>query len=191
MRVLLSAYACQPGKGSEPYVGWTWPRAIARVADEVHAITRAENRGAIDRGLAADPIPNAHFHYFDLPNWGWLRRLSPPGPQIHYYAWQHGVGRSARRMHERHAFDVVHHLTYAGLINPPGIAAVPACLISRAAIVGGIAEATQGLGNPALRRRMGKAGRQRVQDHFSLPALDRFVERLYGSRALLRAQAQP
>lgn len=30
MKILFSAYACEPGKGSEPGVGWNWGRQITR-----------------------------------------------------------------------------------------------------------------------------------------------------------------
>ena len=33
MKVLISAYACEPAKGSEPVVGWTWALAAAREHD--------------------------------------------------------------------------------------------------------------------------------------------------------------
>ena len=29
MKILISAYACEPGKGSEPGVGWRWVNGLA------------------------------------------------------------------------------------------------------------------------------------------------------------------
>ena len=43
-RILLSAYACEPGKGSEPEVGWMWATELAAAGHEVWVITRAANR---------------------------------------------------------------------------------------------------------------------------------------------------
>ena len=51
LRVLVSAYACEPGRGSEPGVGWHWVREIARF-NEVWVITRMNNRKAIETALA-------------------------------------------------------------------------------------------------------------------------------------------
>ncbi|HLE82176.1 MAG TPA: glycosyltransferase family 1 protein, partial [Dehalococcoidia bacterium] len=42
-KVLISAYACEPGKGSEPNVGWNVAREMARQHD-VWVLTRANNR---------------------------------------------------------------------------------------------------------------------------------------------------
>ena len=36
MKLLVSAYACEPGKGSEPAVGWNWVQALARRGYQVH-----------------------------------------------------------------------------------------------------------------------------------------------------------
>ncbi len=30
MRILISAYACAPGRGSEPGVGWNWAAQVSR-----------------------------------------------------------------------------------------------------------------------------------------------------------------
>ena len=68
LHILLSAYACEPDRGSEPGVGWNWVRHLARDHD-VWVITRSNNRGVIEAVLAHNPLRNAHFIYFDLPRW--------------------------------------------------------------------------------------------------------------------------
>jgi len=50
MKVLVSAYACEPHKGSEPGVGWNWVKQIARF-HEVWVITRANNKEKIEEEL--------------------------------------------------------------------------------------------------------------------------------------------
>ena len=47
-KILVSAYACEPGKGSEPGVGWNWVNGYAERGYEVHVITRANNKMAIE-----------------------------------------------------------------------------------------------------------------------------------------------
>ena len=46
IRVLISAYACEPNKGSEPGVGWNWALQMAKL-NEVYVITRSNNRKII------------------------------------------------------------------------------------------------------------------------------------------------
>jgi hypothetical protein len=72
--VLLSAYACEPGKGSEPGIGWNLARHLAE-HHEVWVLTRTNNRPAIEAELARNPVPGLHFVYHDLPPWArfWKR----------------------------------------------------------------------------------------------------------------------
>lgn len=53
MKVLMCAYACWPGLGSEPGVGWAWARAVAR-EHEVWVLTHSANATAIEAALAED-----------------------------------------------------------------------------------------------------------------------------------------
>ena len=115
LQVLVSAYACEPGKGSEPEVGWQWALQLARFHD-VTVVTRANNAPAIERGLAGRPPPHPQFLYFDLP--GWLlaaKRRGLPAP-IYYVLWQLGVRWHFRR--NLRDFDLVHHVTFNSLLIP-------------------------------------------------------------------------
>ncbi len=67
-RILLSAYACEPGRGSEPGVGWGWATELAELGHEVWVLTRADNRVTIARNSPVDPL-NPKFIYYDLPSW--------------------------------------------------------------------------------------------------------------------------
>lgn len=117
MKLLVSAYACEPGKGSEPAVGWNWVRALVRRGYEVHVLTRSNNREAIERVVAGgDPAPI--FHYYDLPRWmrAWKRR--PGGIYFYYLLWQAGAYRLAKRLHAAEQFDRAHHVTFASYRQP-------------------------------------------------------------------------
>ena len=76
MRVLLSAYSCQPGKGSEPGIGWNWAMQIARF-HEVWVLTRAANRQAVEAALRANGPANLRFAYYDLPRWARFWKRGP------------------------------------------------------------------------------------------------------------------
>lgn len=125
MKVLISAYACEPNKGSEPGAGWNWSLAAAR-DHEVWVLTRANNRPVIEAELAVRPQPNLHFVYLDLPSWasGWKRGRRRV--RLYYTLWQAAAYREAKRLHERIGFDIVHHVTFANAWLPAGVAFVDA-----------------------------------------------------------------
>jgi len=120
-RILLSAYACEPARGSEPGVGWNWAIALARQGHDVWVITRANNRTSIELGLGRvdqRALRKLHFEYFDLPRWvKWWKRL-PLGTQLYYALWQRAVLSVARSMHRQIRFDLVQHITFGVWRHP-------------------------------------------------------------------------
>lgn len=111
IRVLLSAYACEPSRGSEPGIGWNWMRQISRFAN-VWVITRESNRIAIEESLRREPIPNVNFFYFDLPRWARFWKKGGRGLQLYYYLWQVAIGPIVKNLHRSIEFDIVHHVTF-------------------------------------------------------------------------------
>lgn len=118
LNVLLSAYACFPSAGSEPYVGWQWALQAAR-EHNVWVLTEPLGRPKIEEELAARPRPRLHIVYHDVP--GWLRSLLHlrGGTRLHYALWQLTAPLTAYRQHRQTGFDVVHHVTY-NTIDTPG-----------------------------------------------------------------------
>lgn len=124
LKVLVSAYACEPDKGSEPGVGWNWAKQIARF-HEVWVITRANNRDSIERVLQKEPIPNLHFVYYDVPKWLSFWKKKTRGLYLYYLLWQIGAYRVAKKLHKSVGFDVVHHLTFGNLWLPTFMSFLP------------------------------------------------------------------
>jgi len=118
LRVLLSAYACEPHKGSEPGVGWEWATRLARAGHQVCVLTRANNRAVIDHALAADPISGLRFVYYDLPRWAYAWKRGGRGVRLYYTLWQWGAYRVARELCRREHFDVAHHITFGVFRHP-------------------------------------------------------------------------
>ncbi len=118
-RILMSAFACEPGLGSEPGVGWNWAVQAARFHD-VWVLTAGEHRAGIEKALAECPIPGLHVVYHDAV-WArrWLRR-GTKGYLPYYLVWQQSVVATARALHRRIGFDIVHHVTY-NAIDFPGL----------------------------------------------------------------------
>ena len=123
MRILLSTYACEPGKGSEAGVGWNWVCQAARF-HHVWAITREKNRAAIESSLATEPLPKVHWVYYDPPGWirFWGRR-----PRGHYYynLWQLGAYFVARKLNRQVGFNLVHHATLVNYWMPTFLGLLP------------------------------------------------------------------
>ena len=126
MKVLLSAYSCEPGMGSERGVGWNIVREVAKY-HEVWVLTRPdESKEAIEAELARNPIPNLHFVYFTLPFWQDSRKWGQSGGmQIHYYLWQIQAYFVARKLHRQINFDIVHHVTFVKYSSPSFLSLLP------------------------------------------------------------------
>jgi glycosyltransferase involved in cell wall biosynthesis len=111
LRILLSAYACEPGKGSEPGVGWNWVRELS-TRHEVWVLTRSNNRGPIQQALSTEPLEGAHFVFFDFPRWFRFWKRGQRGIRLYYYLWQLGAYFKARKLNQEVKFDVAHHVTF-------------------------------------------------------------------------------
>ncbi len=115
LKVLLSAFACEPGQGSESGVGWHWALQAAR-EHEVWVLACTGAREAIEREVSARGLTHLHFVYYDLPSW--LLRVVPE--RLRYLLWQLGVLAVARRLQREVGFDVVHHVTF-NTLEVPGL----------------------------------------------------------------------
>ena len=114
MRVLVSAYACEPNKGSEQEVGWQRALHMRAFADEVWVLTRSNNKEVIE-GDPQGHTHGLHFLYYDLPRW--LRSLKkwPVFLYVYVTLWQWGAYRLAASQHRENAFDCVYHVTFASI----------------------------------------------------------------------------
>lgn len=119
MRVLLSAYSCEPNRGSELGVGWNWALQAARF-HETWVITRMNSRSAIEDYLTDRPVSNLHFVYHDLPGCRRYWSNSGRGIRLYYVLWQLSVLPIAARLQRTIGFDAVHHVTMVP-IDVPGL----------------------------------------------------------------------
>ena len=111
MNVLLSAYACCPGKGSEPQIGWNWAREIS-ARQPTWILTRRLHQRAIEGYLHDHSLPNAHFVYVDLPRWARAWKDLPGGVYVYYLLWQFLAYRRAQRLCREVRFHVAQHVTF-------------------------------------------------------------------------------
>jgi glycosyltransferase involved in cell wall biosynthesis len=119
IKILMSAYACEPGKGSEPGVGWRWAIETAALNHEVWVITRTNNKAGITSGISQHGKPkNLHFIYYDLPAWAKWWKRGRRGIHLYYLLWQLGAYQCARKLHAAQQFDAVHHITFGVTRHP-------------------------------------------------------------------------
>jgi len=124
MKVLVSAYSCEPHKGSEPGLGWNWVRQIGHL-HEIWVITRSNNRKSIEAANVKEPLPGIHFVYVDLPRWARFWKKGQRGVHAYYYLWQVCAYFVARRLQRQIGFDLVHHVTIGIYWMPSLLALLP------------------------------------------------------------------
>ncbi len=118
IQVLVSAFACEPGRGSEQEVGWKWAVELAGsgALERVTVLTQTRNRPGIERWMERPEYRSLplDFEYVQLP--GVLYRMKSRFDFLtmpYYAAWQWLAMKRAKAMLREGGFDLVHHLTFA------------------------------------------------------------------------------
>ena len=116
-RILISAYGCEPDKGSEQGVGWHWMLEMAKT-EELWVITRRNNQKFIERAFPHELSKHVHFIYYDLPQiFSWFKRKEK-GFYLYYSLWQYGAYRYAKRLATKINFNYCQHLTFGNMWMP-------------------------------------------------------------------------
>ncbi|HEV2485809.1 MAG TPA: glycosyltransferase [Terracidiphilus sp.] len=120
LKVLVSAYACSPSRGSEYGVGWGWVEAISKYHD-LWVLTAAHSKDDIEAELLRRPELQSKLRFHYIPK----RRFfldDVNGSPTHLYNYKHHWQRAAyevgKTLHEQIRFDIVHQLTYVGFRVP-------------------------------------------------------------------------
>lgn len=119
MKILLSAYACEPNRGSEPSVGWNWALSLSKIGHQVWVLTRSNNKSPIEKELTkTTKLNNLHFIYYDLPLSirHWKKRTQ--WVYLYYLLWQWGAYNTVKHLAKNIPFDFVHHVTFASARQP-------------------------------------------------------------------------
>lgn len=112
MKILATAYAINPYKGSEDGTGWNLTYQIARY-NKVIAITRKNNQEHIEKYIAENPdevYENMQFAYFDLPYWARFWKKGGRGAMLYFYLWRMFIPFFIKK--QKFEFDVVHALNF-------------------------------------------------------------------------------
>lgn len=135
LKVLLSAFAVSPYRGSEGGLGWSVATHLALyhdvtviygdLSDEVHKFE-------LEKYFAENgSTPNLKFHFVAAPKLAKVLdrvHLVPGLWFLHYVAynlWQEKAYREAKLLHSRERFDLVHQLTYATFRAPGSMWKLP------------------------------------------------------------------
>lgn len=115
-KIFVSAYACEPGLGSEIGVGWHWVLEMSKHF-ELWVLTRESNRGTIEPWIAQHPeFCGIHFLYFDLPKWARFWKKGMRGVRTYYNIWQVCTNRIVKHTMRENGIKVFHHLTYGNVL---------------------------------------------------------------------------
>jgi glycosyltransferase involved in cell wall biosynthesis len=124
MKVLLSAYCCEPGRGSESGIGWNIAQQVAQFHD-AWVLTQPEGQLRIEAALASEALPGIRVVYLELPAWAFFWKKVGRGSQLHYYMWQLAAYFAGRRLHRKVSFDLIHHVTLGRYWMPSFLALLP------------------------------------------------------------------
>ncbi|WP_295937748.1 glycosyltransferase family 4 protein [uncultured Alistipes sp.] len=116
LKIFISAYACEPGLGSEIGVGWHWVLEMSKYF-ELWVLTRESNRSTIEPWIEAHPeYADIRFLYYDLPRWARFWKKGLRGVRIYYNIWQLRSDRIVRHTMRQHGIEIFHHLTYGNFL---------------------------------------------------------------------------
>jgi glycosyltransferase involved in cell wall biosynthesis len=130
MKLLISAYACAPNRGSDHGVGWNWITQAHRLGHEVWALASPVHRELIETTCAKTPdLRGINWTFPDPRLWRLRPGAEPRWERSYNLLWQIAALRHARELERNTAFDAVHHLTWAGIRAPTFLGALSAPLI--------------------------------------------------------------
>jgi len=121
MRIFLSAYACEPNRGSEPEVGWNLAVNLA-VRVPVVVLTRANNREAIEKSLEPiAPEKRPEFIYHDLGEPFLRLKKFFKAHRWYYLLWQKAARQQVASIASSRGVSILHHATYASFRYPTAV----------------------------------------------------------------------
>jgi glycosyltransferase involved in cell wall biosynthesis len=109
VKILLSAFACNPHQGSELSTGWNWASALAEMGHDVTVLTCTDARADI---LSENPA-NIDFRFLDFPSSSLGRLSGGLGLYESYLRWQDAALDHVQA--DGRKYDVAHHVTWGGL----------------------------------------------------------------------------
>jgi len=115
MRILLSAAALSPYRGSEPAIGWKVAKALTTKDNECHVLTFRYHQPDLERAKVEGLIPpNLTIHFVGSAHGAFKHPLLDKLQHWRtYFDYVRHVRKAALKLMECHKFDVIHHVTFA------------------------------------------------------------------------------
>ena len=120
IKILVSAYACAPHKGSEPGMGWGFVMGLANF-HQLHVIVEKKKwEQPINDFLNQNPKLNdsVTFYFIDKKRNKLLRKIWPPSYYWYYKKWQKDAFKLAKQLDQKENFDLIHQLNMVGYREP-------------------------------------------------------------------------
>lgn len=118
--ILINAYACSPGMGSEPGMAWNWCVNLAKYC-ELHIVTEGEFRDRIEAVLPTLP-QGANMHFYYNPVSDKIRQMCWNQGDWRFYKyykeWQKKTYLIAKEICGKRKIDVLHQLNMIGFREP-------------------------------------------------------------------------
>ncbi|MBQ6816124.1 MAG: glycosyltransferase [Clostridia bacterium] len=116
LKIFVSAYACEPNKGSEIGVGWHWVLEMSKYF-ELWVLTRSNNQPPIEEYFSNHPEQdNIHWVYYDCPNFIKKFKKGIKGVRTYYTFWQYGSNSLVKKVMLENNIKVFHLLTYGNAL---------------------------------------------------------------------------
>lgn len=120
LKILINAYACSPGMGSEPGMAWNWVSNLAKFC-ELYIITEGEFREKIEEAVPTlEQGKNMHFFYNPVSEE--IRKMCWNQGDWRFYKyykeWQWKTYLMAKDICKDEKIDVLHQLNMIGFREP-------------------------------------------------------------------------
>ena len=120
LKILINAYACSPGMGSEPGMAWNWVSNLAKFC-ELYIITEGEFREKIEEVVPTlEQGKNMHFYYNPVSEE--IRKMCWNQGDWRFYKyykeWQWKTYLMAKDICKVEKMDVLHQLNMIGFREP-------------------------------------------------------------------------
>ncbi|HPY67325.1 MAG TPA: glycosyltransferase [Bacteroidales bacterium] len=120
LKILVSAYACGPGMGSEPGMGWNYVIGLSKY-HQVHVISEEKKfKAPVLSYLKDNPDTNKNltFYFIRKSRHKFLRKIWPPSYYWYYRRWQKKAWAMAVELDKQEDFDLIHQLNMVGYREP-------------------------------------------------------------------------